>query len=52
MFGTGTGDEDNNNELDYAAELIERIQRKVEEQQAQIELVETLGGQIDSIVEQ
>ena len=39
-------------ELDYAADLIERIQRKVEEKQAQIELVETLGGQIDTIVEQ
>ena len=39
-------------ELDYAADLIERIQRKVEEKQAEIELVETLGGQIDTIVEQ
>ena len=39
-------------ELDYAADLIERIQRKVDEKQVEIELVETLGGQIDTIVEQ
>ena len=38
-------------ELDYAQELIERIQKKIEEGQAQIELIETLGGQIDTIVE-
>ena len=49
VFG---GNSSHSDELDYAAELIGRIQRQVEHRQAEIELVETLGGQIDTIVEQ
>ena len=52
VFGNGGQSAEMQGELDYAADLIERIQRKVEEKQAEIELVETLGGQIDTIVEQ
>lgn len=51
VFG-GQSTSEMEGELDYAQDLIERIQRKIDEQQAQIELVETLGGQIDTIVEQ
>ena len=39
-------------ETSYAEDLIERIQRRIDQHTNQIEFVETLAGQIDSIVEQ
>ena len=38
-------------ELDYAEQLIQKIQNKIESQQSELELFETLGGQIDTLVE-
>ena len=55
IFGTenpGGDSEAQLEELSYAEDLIERIQRRVVQNTTEIEQFETLGGQIDTLVEQ